>query len=76
MLGPRQVRFADPLHPPTVPPFEIGDNPHSLLDVADLLFIDPPLVGESYGIIRAIALAGMLSGGVLPPHGSLWRRSP
>lgn len=47
MLGPRQVRFADPLHPPTVLPFEIGDNPHSLLDVADLVFIDPPLTGYS-----------------------------
>ena len=47
MLGPRQVRFADPVRPPTAPPFEIGDNPHSLLDVADLVFIDPALTGYS-----------------------------
>jgi carboxypeptidase C (cathepsin A) len=47
MLGPRQVSLPDPLHPPTIPPFEIKDSEHSPLDVADLVFIDPVLTGFS-----------------------------
>ncbi|MET3525244.1 S10 family peptidase [Phenylobacterium koreense] len=46
MLGPRRVAFPDPVHPPTTPPFKLEDNPFSLLDVADLVFIDP--VGTGY----------------------------
>jgi carboxypeptidase C (cathepsin A) len=46
MLGPRRVAFADPVKPPTVPPFALEDNPLSLLDVADLVFIDP--IGTGY----------------------------
>lgn len=115
-LGPRRVDFPDPVHPPTVAPFRLVDNPHSPLDVADVVLIDPPLtgfsrmlpgakpeeffsvgtdarafadfirqwltrhgrwnspkyvIGESYGTVRAIALAGALAGGVFPPNGSL-----
>jgi carboxypeptidase C (cathepsin A) len=46
MLGPRRIAFPDPVRPPTVPPFKIEDNPFSLLDVADLVFIDP--IGTGY----------------------------
>ena len=46
MLGPRKVAFPDPVRPPTTAPFKIADNPLSLLDVADLVFIDP--VGTGY----------------------------
>ena len=46
MLGPRQISFADAVHPPTTAPFKITDNRLSLLDVADLVFIDP--VGTGY----------------------------
>lgn len=46
MLGPRQISFADAVHPPTTAPFKIMDNRLSLLDVADLVFIDP--VGTGY----------------------------
>lgn len=46
MLGPRRVAFSDPVHPPTTPPFKLEDNPFSLLDVADLVFIDP--IGTGY----------------------------
>ena len=115
-LGPRRVDFPDAVNPPTAAPFALADNAHSLLDVADLVFIDPVgtgfsrllpggqpqeffgvtqdanavadfirqwltrhgrwnspkfLAGESYGTIRAITLAGALSGGVFPPNGSL-----
>ncbi|MDP1875883.1 S10 family peptidase [Phenylobacterium sp.] len=47
MAGPRQVDFADEVNPPTVPPFALKDNPNALLDVADLVFIDPPGTGYS-----------------------------
>jgi carboxypeptidase C (cathepsin A) len=47
MAGPRQVDFADEVNPPTVPPFPLKDNPNALLDVADLVFIDPPGTGFS-----------------------------
>jgi carboxypeptidase C (cathepsin A) len=46
MLGPRKVDFPDPVRPPTTAPFKIADNPLSLLDIADLVFIDP--VGTGY----------------------------
>lgn len=46
MLGPRRVDFPDPVRPPTAAPFSLTDSPHSLLDVADLVFIDP--VGTGY----------------------------
>ena len=46
MLGPRRIAFPDPVRPPTVPPFKLEDNPFSLLDVADLVFIDP--IGTGY----------------------------
>lgn len=47
MLGPRQIAFPDPIHPPTTPPFKVADNPLSLLDAADLVFIDPVGTGFS-----------------------------
>lgn len=46
MLGPRRIAMADPVKPPTVPPFALENNPYSLLDVADLVFIDP--IGTGY----------------------------
>lgn len=46
MLGPRIVQMgADGSVPP--PPFKLVDNPHSLLDVTDLVFIDPVSTGFS-----------------------------
>ncbi|MBB6250850.1 S10 family peptidase [Nitrospirillum iridis] len=46
-VGPRRVDFADPVHPPTTPPFHTVDNPDSPLDVADIVLIDPPGTGYS-----------------------------
>ena len=47
-IGPRKVSFEDPVHPPTVGPFHLKDNPLSPLDVADLVFIDPVGTGYSH----------------------------
>lgn len=47
LLGPKRVRFDDPARPSTLPPFALEANPHSLLDVADLVFIDPVYTGFS-----------------------------
>ena len=46
LLGPRKVEMGDAgsLLPP---PFGLSDNPYSLLDVTDLVFIDPVSTGYS-----------------------------
>ncbi len=46
LLGPRRVLMPDePIAPP--PPYRLVDNEHSLLDVTDLVFIDPVTTGYS-----------------------------
>ncbi|WP_027893834.1 S10 family peptidase [Calidithermus chliarophilus] len=45
VLGPRRVLMDDAGNP-TPPPYRLVDNEHSLLDVSDLVFIDP--VGTGY----------------------------
>lgn len=47
LFGPRRISLPDPLDPPTTPVFELEDNPHSILDLADLVMIDPPGTGFS-----------------------------
>ncbi|MEA1940768.1 MAG: peptidase S10 [Pseudomonadota bacterium] len=47
LFGPRRVRLDDPLNPPATGPFALEDNPHALLDVADIVLIDPPGTGFS-----------------------------
>ncbi|MCB9741321.1 MAG: peptidase S10 [Alphaproteobacteria bacterium] len=44
-LGPRKVPFEGEALPP--PPYKLVDNPASLLDVSDLVFIDPVSTGFS-----------------------------
>ena len=46
MLGPRRVKV-DSNAKPLPPPHELIDNPFSLLDVTDLVFIDPVSTGYS-----------------------------
>lgn len=45
VLGPRRVQMTD-LGDLPPPPYKLGDNPFSLLDQSDLVFIDP--VGTGY----------------------------
>jgi carboxypeptidase C (cathepsin A) len=49
-LGPRRVAMgdADQLLPP---PYALTDNPESILDVTDLVFIDPMLTGYSRAVV-------------------------
>ncbi len=49
VLGPRRVPVDDGRSPP--PPFRLVDNEHSLLDVSDLVFIDPVSTGYSRAVI-------------------------
>ena len=45
-IGPRQVVLDADVNPSSVPPFEVRENTASVLDVADLVFIDP--IGTGY----------------------------
>jgi carboxypeptidase C (cathepsin A) len=45
-FGPRKVDFPDAVQPKPAP-YAVGDNPGSLLDVTDLVFIDPVGTGFS-----------------------------
>ncbi|MCA9285443.1 MAG: hypothetical protein KDA22_09525 [Phycisphaerales bacterium] len=46
-FGPRRVDFADAMGNPGPPPFKLTDNESSLLDITDLVFIDPVSTGYS-----------------------------
>ncbi len=46
--GPKRVAIPSDARDDGAPPYPIVDNPDSLLDVADLVFIDPPGTGFSY----------------------------
>ena len=46
MLGPQRVKVPDDATQ-TAPPYSLTDNPHSLLDTTDLVFIDPVSTGYS-----------------------------
>jgi carboxypeptidase C (cathepsin A) len=46
VVGPRRLVLDHEVNPSPTPPFGLQDNPNSLLDIADLVFIDP--VGTGY----------------------------
>lgn len=46
-LGPRILPTSPDGTKPLAPPVKVGENPHSILDVADLVFIDPVSTGYS-----------------------------
>ena len=49
-FGTKRVKYEDPVDRPTsLGPYEVIDNPDCLLDVADLVMIDP--VGTGYGVL-------------------------
>ena len=62
LFGPRRVKLEDELHLPTVPPFELEDNPHCLLDLCDIVLVDPVGTGRS-----ALLAAELLGAGPIKP---------
>jgi carboxypeptidase C (cathepsin A) len=50
LLGPKRVLLDDEGFP-LPPPYELVDNDHSLLDVSDLVFIDPVSTGFSRPVV-------------------------
>ncbi len=48
-LGPRRLKYGEPDRPSAFGPYEVIDNPDCLLDIADLVLIDP--VGTGYGVL-------------------------
>lgn len=47
VVGPRRLVLDREVNPSNVPPFGVADNPYSVLDVADIVFIDPVGTGFS-----------------------------
>ena len=47
-FGPKRVAIPSDARDDGAPPYPLLDNPDSLMDVADLVFIDPPGTGFSY----------------------------
>ena len=47
-FGPKRVAIPSDARDDGAPPYPMVDNPDSLLDVTDLVFIDPPGTGFSY----------------------------
>lgn len=52
-IGPRRVALDAEVNPTSVAPFELRNNPSSVLDVADLVFIDPVGTGYSHALGNA-----------------------
>lgn len=48
-FGPRRVVLPDDASPPP-PPYRLADNAHSILDISDLVFIDPVSTGYSRAV--------------------------
>ena len=48
-LGARRISYGEPDRPTSFGPYEVIDNPDCLLDVADLVLVDP--VGTGYGLL-------------------------
>lgn len=47
LFGPRRIKIKDELNLSSVPPFELEDNPHCLIDLCDIVIIDP--IGTGFG---------------------------
>ncbi|MFC4307958.1 S10 family peptidase [Steroidobacter flavus] len=54
VLGPQRVALDQEVNPSNTPPFGVNDNAFSVLDVADLVFIDPVGTGFSRAAGNAV----------------------
>ena len=59
-LGVKRVRYGEPTRPNALPPYEAIDNPECLLDIADIVIVDP--VGTGYGMLLDDACADKFFG--------------
>ena len=49
-VGPKRIKYKDDVDDMTgLPPYEVIDNPECLLDIADLVLVDP--VGTGFGVL-------------------------
>ena len=48
-LGARRIVYGEPDRPTALPPYEVIDNPNCLLDIADIVLVDP--VATGYGAL-------------------------
>jgi carboxypeptidase C (cathepsin A) len=53
VFGPKRVVLDQEVNASNTPPFGARDNPHSVLDVTDLVFIDPVGTGFSHAVGNA-----------------------
>jgi len=53
IFGPKWVKLPSDAKNPGAPPYELANNPYSLLDVTDLVFIDPVGTGYSKAVGHA-----------------------
>lgn len=53
VFGPKWVKLPSDAENPGAPPYQLADNPFSLLDVTDLVFIDPVGTGYSKAVGNA-----------------------
>lgn len=54
VLGPKRVVLDQEVNPSNTPPFGVSDNAASVLDVTDLVFIDPVGTGYSHAVGNAV----------------------
>ncbi len=47
LFGPERIKLDDYMHPPVTPPYELETNPFCMLDITDIVLIDPPGTGYS-----------------------------
>ncbi len=59
-LGAKRICYGEPNRPDALPPYQVIDNPDCLLDIADLVMIDP--VGTGYGLLIDDACANQFFG--------------
>lgn len=55
VLGPKKVLLDQDVNPSVIPPYQLVDNPLSVLDIADVVFVDP--IGTGYSQILGVGRA-------------------
>ena len=51
LLGPKRIVYNEVDRPTSLPPYEMKENPDCLLDIADIVCVDP--VNAGYGLLIA-----------------------